>query len=98
MAALAFVEIQTEYVIVDAEQIAHLTDQLILHPLYGKAIRLRVELHQYIQEERLEVHPGLALGRMPRPDAVSGLAQHGDTLDLMPAQTAIEQVGIAGRR
>ena len=97
MAALAFVKIQTEYVIVDAEQIGHLTDQLILHPLYGKAIRLRVKLHQYIQEERLEVHPGLGIVRMPRPDAVSGLAQHGHTLDLMPAQTAIEDVRNRGQ-
>ena len=48
MTALGFGQVQGEHVVVDAQQLGHLTDQLVLHTLWRELVGLGVELRQHL--------------------------------------------------
>ena len=48
MTALGFGQVQGEHVVVNVQQLGHLTDQLVLHTLWRELVGLGVELRQHL--------------------------------------------------
>ncbi len=90
MAAFGFREVERQHVVVDAEQLGHLADQLVLHALGDELVGLRVELRQHLLKEVVEVlYQRAALGvALPREHA--GLAHDRQAFDLVAAEPAVE--------
>jgi len=63
VAALGFGQVQGEHVVVDAQQLGHLTDQLVLHTRRRELVGLDIKLRQRLQKEAVEVQrQGAAFG------------------------------------
>ncbi|MPM12964.1 hypothetical protein SDC9_59319 [bioreactor metagenome] len=91
LAAFAVVDLQRQRVVVRLQQLGHLADQLVLHPLRREVVRLCVELRQHVLKQGGEVHSHGAAQRTPLPGALARLAQHREPVHLMPAQSAVQQ-------
>lgn len=90
MAALGFGQVQGKHVVVDAQQLGHLTDQLVLHTLRRELVGLGIELRQHFLEETVEVErQGAALG-IVLPRALTGLAHDRQPLDLVATEATIQ--------
>jgi hypothetical protein len=75
LAAFAVVDLQRQRVVVRFQQLGHLADQLVLHPLRREVVGLRVELRQHVLKQRGEVHDRCGPAHAA-PRCVARLAQH----------------------
>ena len=89
VAALGFGQVQGEHVVVDAQQLGHLTDQLVLHTLRRKLVGLDIELRQHFGRNCRSPAAGAALGIL-LPRALTGLAHDRQPLDLVATEATIE--------
>lgn len=89
MTALGFGQVQGEQIVVNAQQLGHLTDQLVLYTLRRELVGLDIKLRQHLQKEAVEVQrQGAAFG-IVLPRAFAGFAHDRQPLDLVAAEAPV---------